>query len=288
MKKCIELDNPIVRLMRSIAEDRAMAAAAAVERVEMAIRPIFLYMGKKKYLEQIGSCVILRIEEHLFALSASHVFDEIDANAVLVACGDRVHQLVGDRYSSLRGPSGSHKDDPIDASVLHLAEPIPDDFHKVCLTLDDLDLAQRKITGDFHVIVGYRAAASGRRGAANMCVLDKYATIEHSEQAYVTSSTNYEHSVSIAYEDEVLVGDLWQASPSLKGMSGGAIFRIEGIPGSPHIRVDLNPVPKLTAITVERARKTASAPAGVLGTRIGFHLGLIEKYNPGLVTRNAQ
>lgn len=287
MKPSIDLADPAIKALSDLAQQRAETAYATAEKLEAAVRPIFLYLGENKYPKQIGSCVMLRIEEHFFALSASHVFDEIEANAVLVACGDKVHPLVGERYSSLRGPSGSHRDDPIDASVLHISAPIPEDFNSACLTLSNLDLGQDKVTGDFHVAVGYRTAKSGRKGTANTCKLDKYPTIEHNQDVYAAISLNHKHSVSIAFEDQVLVGDRWLTSPSPRGMSGGAIFRIEGIPGDTEKALDPKPAAKLTAITTELRKKSLAAPPALLGTRIGFHLGLIEKYNPGLVLRNA-
>ena len=287
MKPDIDLSNPLVKAISDIFQQRADVAYSVTEKVELAVRPVFLFLGENKYPKQIGSCVMLRIDQNTFALSASHVFEEIGNHAVLVACGEKVHQLTGERYSTMQGPSGSHQDDPIDASVLHLNEPIPEEFHSVCLTLDDLALGQSTISDTFQVAVGYRSAKSGRKGKANICRLEKYPTIEHRKEIYASVSLNHEHFIAIAFEDQVLVGERWLTSPSPRGMSGGGIFSIAGLPMDPSSPVEVSPRAKLVAITTERKKKSLQSPQIVIGTRIGFHLGLIEQYNPGLVLSNA-
>lgn len=75
----------------------------------------------------------------------------------------------------------------------------------------------------------------------------------------------------------------WQTSPSPKGMSGGAIIKVQGIQMSPPFSSNNNAKQLLSAITIEQGREKYGKPGVIVGTRIGVHLGLIEKFLPGLI-----
>ena len=91
--------------------------------------PVALVRGREKP-RQFGSGVLVRLVGESFLLSAAHVFEEFGDWSVLIGCGESLVPLLGTRFSSLPGPSGSHQDDPIDAAVLHIEDPsaIPPDL----------------------------------------------------------------------------------------------------------------------------------------------------------------
>lgn len=119
MKIGIDLNDPRVKLIRTILEVQARKALSVPQRVESAVLPIYHTKKLSNKLEQIGSGVAFQIKGEYFVLSASHVFDAIGQYALCIGMGggERLTQFTGDRFSSPRGPSGSHIDDPIDASV---------------------------------------------------------------------------------------------------------------------------------------------------------------------------
>ena len=67
------------------------------------------------------------------------------------------------------------------------------------------------------------------------------------------------------------------------GISGGAVIKVEGINLFPPFGLEKNAKQLLTAITIEQRREKSGKPGALIGTRVGVHLGLIDKYLPNIL-----
>lgn len=97
------------------------------QTVEKAVIPIYHLPELKKQPIQIASGLLVNIKDEYFIFSASHVFEQIGNHQLLTGdgLGNKVISLPGERFSTPRGKSGTHSDDPIDASVYHIQAELP-------------------------------------------------------------------------------------------------------------------------------------------------------------------
>ena len=89
--------------------------------------------------------------------------------------------------------------------------------------------------------------------------------------------------IALAYEDQVIMDKKWQTSPIPKGISGGAIIKVEGVKVFPPLLSKSEPKQLLSAITIAQRREKQGKPGVLIGTRINVHLSLIEKFLPSLI-----
>jgi hypothetical protein len=264
--------------------ERSRIATASAMPLLTAIRPLFS-LPTRRYPEQVASCVLLNLGEHCFALSAAHAFHPHKKSGLLIGCGDQLHPLNGDVFNSPLGESGEHYDDPIDAAVLHLTSDIPDEVRASCLTLENLDFEAPREGRFFHLICGFRSKSSRVDAISARSKLEGYATIEYGDHVYAALDVQRQHHVLLAYQERTIVRRELRTVPTPRGMSGGAIFKIHGLPGTPRLPISVNPRPdaKLSAIFIERRPPCLEGPAALLGTRLAIHLGLIKRFLPGTI-----
>jgi hypothetical protein len=283
MKPTIDLGDRRVQALIGEFNKRAVAAYEAATTLDEAIQPIYAVLPTSERPTQIGSCVLVTIRDQVFVLSASHVFEPIGQYAVLVACGRKLHPLTGDRFSSARGPSGSHQDDPVDASVLHITCNVPDEIRSAALTVDQCDGELATSSERVFVLSGYRASKSKSSSAGLTSQRERFPSIEWKEADYVRHGLDRNRQVALLYEEQVLVAMKWQTPPRLRGMSGGAILRIAGLTVDPRMTPSRALEAKLTAIMIEQRPREKNRLPVLIGTRIGVHFGLIQQYLPELL-----
>lgn len=282
-KPKIDITSPLIAAGIRQYKEQATKAFDQAEKMDNAVRPIYALDERTQLVEHVGSGVLLAVADELFLLSASHVFDAVGAYQLLIGFGSRLMSFQGDRFSTIRGPSGTHSDDKIDASVFHLTDSAPKDVSASALRLSDLDIASAPRATEFYVASGYRVSQSRSTSKGHSTSLDRYPTLELDAGHYEHYKLNREWHLALAFEDDVLVDGRWQKSPSIRGFSGGAMFRVSGL--SPLSRSDANTVHKLklAAILIERRRGVRDKTHSVaIGTRLGVHFGLIDKYLPEL------
>lgn len=281
-KPKIDLADPAIAATIKAYREKALLALKLAAPKEDAVRPIYALNARTQSVEQVGSCVLLKVQGKFFALSASHVFDQVKEYSLLFGHGDRLQSLVGERFSSKKGPSGSHQDDPIDASVYHITSSVADNISASFLTLQDLDIMPADQSSDFHVVAGYRVSQSKSSSKGHSTKLDLYPSIEVAHDHYEHRKFSRRTHLLLSFEDQVLVDGRWQTSPSIRGVSGGAIFRTPNL--SP-IAFDMNleyGKIKLAAVLIEKRKKSGDFLSAAVGTRLGFYFGLIDKYLPEL------
>lgn len=278
MKPRIDLTNPKVQEAVSRLQERGHEASTAAIRFNNFVRPIYSTESGSRQPEQIGSCVLLRIRDDFFVLSAAHVFDSKTNRQFLVGCGTKLHELAGERFSSMPGPSGSHQDDPIDAAAIHLHGHIHPEIVASTLYLDDFDFNSQLEPRCFYVAKGFRTKRSRVVGDRAGSELDTYSSVEYSDRDYLRLRVDRSSQVAISFDDHLSVGQEWQQSPKPIGMSGGAILRVVGIPADS--AASLAPPYKalLAAILIDYRPSPKDGLPAIVGTRIDHHWGLISKY----------
>jgi hypothetical protein len=266
-------------------KNRVQMASNASLKIEAAVLPIYFLQKASTRLQQVASGVCLRVKDQHFVLSASHVFDDIGHYQLLVGVeyGRPIVSFAGERLSTKRGESGTHSDDPIDASVFHIQSEIPAEIRKIALTPNDLDLGQPDRNSHFFNCIGFMSKKSSRTANSIISHRECRVLTEYCQEEYDDLSIDRETNLALAYEDKILVDGNWKTSPRPKGMSGGAIFKIEGVTTSPLLPPPRNPNVLLSAITIAHRKEKAGKPGVLIGTRIGVHLTLIDKYLPGLL-----
>lgn len=276
--KLVGQETQTESLIRAV-RDRAAAAQCAAESIADAVRPVHALAPSKNKLEQIGSCVLVSIAGELFAFSAAHVLEQVGNQQVPIVCDGALILCPGERFSSKKGRSGTHVDDPVDAAVLHIASPPPASLAAAALSVDDLDLQPSQGGSDWFVAVGFRAKAVRVRAQSMTSRMDLFPSIEWHRDDYLKHGVAPQGHTVIAFEEQVLVGDKWQTAPTPRGMSGGALVRIHGLPADPTLPRQRAARPFLRSVITERHKGRQS----LRGCNIGYHLGLIEKYLPGLL-----
>jgi hypothetical protein len=281
-KPKIDLSNSVVLAGIEKYKQQAKLAYDLAAAKDDAVRAVYALNVRKNSVQHIGSCVLLKVSGEHFALSASHVFDDIGTYPLLFGFGDRLHSFAGDRFSSKRGPSGSHRDDPIDSSVFHITGEVPQEMESSFLTLEDLDLLAADQRPEFYVATGYRVSQSKSTSEKHTNKLDRYPSLELGHDHYERLKLTRAMHLLLAFEDQVLVNGNWQTAPSIKGFSGGAIFRIPNLSPLADATQKIDDI-KLAAILIEwRKGEGDRFFSSAVGTRLGIHFGLIDKYLPEL------
>ncbi|MEC1718408.1 hypothetical protein [Schinkia azotoformans] len=285
MKPNINLEHPIVKESITYYQNKMIQALNVPQRVESAVIPIYHVPTLKRKPVQIGSGVLVKIKSEYFILSASHVFDEIGNQQLLTGdgTGSVVQLISGERFSSGKGKSGTHKDDPIDASVFHIQAQISEALKKVALTLNHFDFSGHKECEPPFIASGFRVKKSNTAGNTVQSKREGFPSMEISEEDYKRMKIDFETHIALGYENQVLLNGIWQTSPTPKGFSGGAIIRIDGLSLIPNTCDNPEPKQLLTGIIIEQRRGKNKEMGVLIGTRIDIHLALIKHFLSDLV-----
>jgi len=199
------------------------------------------------------------IKDEFFVFSASHVFDDIGGYQLLLGIGggSKLAALSGERFSSKKGSSGNHSDDPIDASVFHIQSDIADKIKSIAISLSDLDLDQPDESRSVHMAAGFRVKKSNTAGNQAKAKRECFPLIEYGSNEYSSLGIDRKTHIALAYENQVLMDENWQTSPTPKGLSGGAIVKVQGVEMSPPFSTKSNAKQLLAAITIEQRRENA-------------------------------
>lgn len=287
MRKKIDINNPIKRSIIAFQQARAQEALSVEPRVEHASLPIYRInakSNKKNNLEQIATGIIVNIKEQYFVFSASHVFEQFGDLQIFIGGGDNneILQIGGDRFSSMRGQSGTHHDDPVDASVFHIESEVSLRMKSIALTINDLDINTSFEKNTIFLVAGFRANKSRNYGNIIYSKPSVYPTIEIPTPMYLDYNLEQDIHIALAYDKEVTVNVILQKTPVLNGLSGGPIIRIVE---SKSISDQLGSIKRqvLSAITIEAKQNKTSTEKVLVGTKVYVHIKLIKKFLPELL-----
>jgi hypothetical protein len=290
MKPDIDLEDPRVKHAIQIHRTQMERALVVPQRVESAVLPIYHTLKSPTRPEQIGTGVVVCLEKEYFVFSASHVFDVIGNHVLLIGIGggERLIPLSGERFSTKKGQSGTHGDDPIDASVFHIQQGITDKIKDVALSLEDLDLEKADPSNSVYIASGFRVKKSNTKGKEAKGERECFPSIEYGKSDYSLLEIDKNIHIALVYENQVLMENKWQTSPTPQGISGGAIIKVVGVGMKPPFKSALNPRQMLSAITIEQRREKNGKPGVLLGTRVEVHLSLINNFLPGFLEKNSK
>lgn len=275
MKPNIDLNSPIVKMAIALSRQKAGIALNTKQTVEKAVIPIY-HVPAGKRLAQIGSGVLLKIKNEYFILSASHVFDQIGTHCLLTGDGTNspIQQLVGERFSTPRGPSEKHTDDPLDASAYHILSPLSDTFKSYAITMDDFDDTLLDYPDSVFLSAGFRVKKSNMAHNKIKSEREAFPSFEIQESDYDLLKLDPSLNIALWHEYQMLLENNWQISPIPRGFSGGAIIRIFH-DGNEYKQV-------LTGIVTEHRKKSKDIEGVLIGTRINVHMSAILKFMPEL------
>ncbi|PMG54159.1 hypothetical protein BCT40_10445 [Vibrio lentus] len=282
MKPMIDLEKPLVKKGVDIYKNQVEKALLYTINLERAVVPIYWTLKTETKPEQVGSGVIVELGGEYFIFSASHVFDDIKQFQLLIGVGngERLVSLGGERFSSAKGPSGTHKDDPIDASVFHIMSGITESVKERALTEKNLDLGGLDDCKSVFVACGFRVKKSNTDGNQANAKQECFTSLEYDEADYGNVGVERKMHLALAYEAQRLLNGAWNKSPKPQGISGGGIFKVDGVSFLPSFPDKHEPSGKLTAITIAHKQEKGGNPGSLIGTRIGVHLGLIYQFLP--------
>ncbi|MFD2644127.1 hypothetical protein [Pseudomonas japonica] len=288
MKVDIDLKDPKVQFAFALMGRQVEMALDLPQQVESAVLPIYHTLKGNKP-EQTGSGVAFQIGGEYFVMSASHVFDDIGTHALCMAVtkGELLCQFSGDRFSTPRGKSGTHSDDPVDASVFHIQSEVPDEFKRIALTLDDVDLEESDNLGCIYMAAGFRSKKSNTSGNQANAKRECIPSRELKEDDYLKLGLDRNIHLALAYENQTVIDGRWQTTPTPQGMSGGALIKAKGIPMVPKPGLPFyeeNRRQLLSGITIAQRRERRGKPGVLIATRIKMHLQLIQNYLPEVFT----
>lgn len=283
MKPKIDLDNPITKIAMKLHTNEVEKALNIEQSVERAVLPIYAipkskaHNPKKTKPEQIGSGVIVNIKSEFFIFSATHVFCEFEGNAILIGTQiyKPIEQLKGERFST---GNLNNKIDKFDATVFHIQSEISQTLKDIAITLESFDFYGFDDLKPIFMITGYLAKESNTSGNEVKSRARNFPTIEidqYSEYGY-----DKESQILLSYENQSLVDNKWQMTPTPRGMSGGAIIKAQGTKLNFKDKTEKEKKQLLTAITIQQHRDKGNKLGFVLGTRINVFLALIYKFMP--------
>ena len=280
MKPKIDLSDPQNQKWLHIFNQRRALAWKAAMKLNDAIRSVFFHFPGKQHPEQTGTCVLLHLNGSYFVLSAAHVLEDCGKHQIQIGCGAQLHAINGERFSTVPGPSGAHRDDPADVAVVHIQGEVPAEIKESSASLSDLDFSALTEPRSFFITKGFRAQESWATGNTAWSTLESFGSVEYPDKEYLHMGINRDHQIALAYEEELLVDGKLQNSPIPKGMSGGAMIRIRGVPMDPQIEVSPAPTPRIAAILIEYHPRGNDTKPRLIGARVQHHLRVISRHMP--------
>lgn len=262
---------------------KALNVSPTVEKSMIPIYKINKAIHKPNNLEQIGTGVVVNLNSEYFIFGASHVFEVFNETAVLIGAGDEneIIEVTGDRFSTKRGLSGTHEDDPVDASVFHIQSELSNRLKRIALTLEDLDLEEVNHDKSVYLICGYRANKTKKFGNHLYSKPDAFPSVEISHEEYKNYGVFTDLHIALAYDKKIYINGLLQKTPTLHGLSGGPIIKLEGVNYN-FKKQSTSEKQKLTAIVIEYKNHANKVDRVLIGTRISVHLKLIKRFLPDL------
>lgn len=233
-------------------------------------------------IRDIGSCAFLRIGNRIFAATAGHVLDiaaKKKVDHILISSKD-VFLIVycgGIRRADDTKMAGGKV--IVDAAVFELVGKIPQSIYENAF---DESMLSEPTFSEWHVVSGfpYRLA---KRSRNHLEVKPTIAAFPLHGPSFFDGErikanidgaliTNLSYGF-VNYGMKIENGRIDKMA-SLKGMSGGPIVRMVGIPDDPDLPITDFRSMKLTTIVVEQQERKNGVPPLLIATNIYVHLAL--------------
>ncbi len=294
MKPNIDLKSPEIQLFIQKYKDKINVALNVPQTVEKSVIPIYSvpktkgHQKPKEKPEQIGSGVLVNIDNTYFIFSATHVFLEFGQYQIITGDGggNPVQILYGERFST--GKIDLPGKDIYDASVFHVQSELSESLKAMAITPEDFDFSQfvERKHNQIYISAGFRIKKSNTSGNKVNSKREGYASIELTADDYIKLKFDPKTHIALSYEQQVLVNDNWSVAPIPQGMSGGAIIRVSNLKIDDSLQQNTELRQLLSAIIIEHHKeKRGVVPGALIGTRINVYLGLIHQYMPEVIKK---
>ena len=260
----------------------------AVDAIAPAIVTVLRRTASGEDFEQIGSGVLLELNDRVYLATAAHVLEhwlqpssEHQRNIVIYTTKG-IFELTGTTWKSAPNHDKGSRRLILDVSYIEIVGPQlqylrPGAFSRANLTTANHDdiyvmtgypLSQTTSPQIETTIFGFCAVATGLFGVRyqdgrTVCALIGETVVDDVSQSFI----NY---------GKIIVGTALNDLPELQGMSGGAMVRLEGAPRDVTKPLPESTAIKLAAIIVERAPRFNDTPPLMCATSIHAIVAMID------------
>jgi hypothetical protein len=275
---------PFVSSWTGATGDRLLAAC---DRVAHAIVVLFSQTGPTRRPRGCG--VLIRIGDAYFVFTAAHVVDALRDSSLVMGRDENGTTRLGGISIGLRAtmisvagdmiagtpPLGTSRDhDREDIGVLRITSALPAGHASYALTLADLDASLPPVDDSMFVIMGFPAKKVRVHDNGFEGKLLRYLAPEVPDELYGTVGRDRPRNLVLPWDlKRIAREDAWSDPPSLRGASGGGIWRMDSF--DEHIVVGERD--KLIAIFTDRLM---TKPSVLVATRVRGHLEAIAKKWP--------
>jgi hypothetical protein len=256
-------------------------ASIASQLLAGATRPLFR-ATRHGEPELVASCVLLRIGDHRFLISAAHCFDEPDTEVsqLWVGGAGRMVEVSGVEMRTSSSSSNSRANDRYDVAFISLSAAAVSKLEGCeFLTLEDLDLNDLVTPDNAYLLFGYpwRRSRLVREETRVHYEALFYAGRPVSSSSHAVIGTNADTHYLIGFRRDRVFGECgYVTAPIPRGVSGGGLWRFHSIAG-------IDPVqPQRTDRLVGIFIEYRSEHDTLIATRIRVVLNLILQLYPEL------
>lgn len=249
-----------------------------VKRAFQVTRPL-LRLPSNRPAEHIGCCVLLKIDEQRFLLTAGHVLREFAAEPIYIAFDGQAPQAVGRAQRTETSKGLKSNEDLLDAAVMRLDDGSLIDRDTHFLTLRDVDVRDWMSPSKNYLFYGF----PGTKTRVN---LSKHEIRGENLSAICTRTPDAKIAPLGLSSDTHIVFDLDPAemvsnsgirsAPHPRGMSGCSVWSLPELEDRTSLRAG-----KLVGVFTDfkRAHRVG------LASRVSWHLELIRHGWPELSTK---
>ena len=236
--------------------------------------------------ELVGSGTMIRVSGIVFVATAAHVVEDLGSGERYIGVADQLRKIPRHSLVNNLGLAADRISDRFDAGCMvfdpKASESIP---LSATLSITDLDIDSPTTIADdaSYLLAGYPASRQPRKLLGDTLKAGIYPllTTEHRMSEYGEITLNRNQNLFVSYEKAETFYDGWaRPGPNLQGMSGGALWRLDGNSTvayrSPH----------LGAIALSWRLK--SGPKGVVALRMRHWLQLAARRFPALFARELE
>jgi hypothetical protein len=245
------------------AGELARMAESLTERVLAVTFPIY-GEDERGQPDLLGSCVLVRLGDARFLVTAGHVFDLGTTRAIAVGAASGLLPIVGlpTRLRSIG--SSSPADDRIDIGIVRVQHPAWEALEtEHFASWEELDGPTPLVARHTYTLVGFPNSMNRQEiiGSRISAAGYRMAGLECERDAYDAAKIDPESHVMVGFDKKKMLGaDGQRTAPDLYGASGGGLWRF-----GRRLRGASRP-PKLAAIATEWHAR--GRDRYILGTRI--------------------
>lgn len=190
--------------------------------------PIFIRYSNGKS-EQVGSGVLLQLENDIFLLTAGHVIDWMEQGTLCIPCNDGISSITG-YISSIYAPmSIDRNDDKLDIAYFKLDDDLVTKIHKdfIPITRDECWVTDSSQESDIYSFSGFPLNKTKNRNGKISSEFFSYSGTAVDIETYKTLGYNLETNILVSFRRKKSMNSLGEKiiPPHPKGISGGAVFR---------------------------------------------------------------